>query len=402
MSEPTFMNPFTEEHELLRESFAKFCETELIPNADRWEKNKECPREIFEKMGEQGYFGVSFAEELGGSGLGLWAAVVIASELAYCNLGGLAMSLYAHAYLPLPMIAALGTEEQKQKYVVPALQGKKIAALGITEPNAGSDVGGIQTKAEDKGDHYLVNGSKMWITNGTMADFILLVTRTGPEHNLSILIFDTDTEGFSAVPVHDKLGMHTSDTGQLYFENCKVPKENLIGEENMGFYYLMNNIQEERLVAAVMGTYGAEFALEKAKQYAKEREAFGRPIGKFQVLRHKMAEMAIRVETCRSITFRAVHEFIEKGPEAIKIISMAKAYVSEECITVINDALQIHGGWGYHEDYGLARALRDTRLMTIGGGTTQVMHEIISRMIVDEQMHKHQFIEARKAVPTTA
>jgi acyl-CoA dehydrogenase/citronellyl-CoA dehydrogenase len=228
-----------------------------------------------------------------------------------------------------------------------------------------------------------------------MADFIVLVTRTGPDHNLSLLIFDTDTPGFSAVPVHNKLGMHTSDTGQLYFENCVVPKENLLGEKDFGFYYLMNNIQEERLIAAVMGTYAAEWALGKAIQYSKEREAFGRQIGKFQVLRHKMAQMAITVEACRSFAFRAVAEFLESGPEAIQTISMAKAFVSEESLKVIHDAIQIHGGWGYHEDYGLARAWRDTRLMTIGAGTTEVMHEIISKMIVDDKQYKRQFLKAR-------
>lgn len=392
----SFLNPFTEEHEMLRESFRQFMETEMIPNAREWEKNHVCPRHIFEKMGELGFFGASFPKAVGGSGMDLWAAVVISSEMAYCGMGGLAMSLYAHTYLPLPLINALGTDAQKKNYLTPALHGKKIAALGLTEPDTGSDLGGIKTRAEDKGDHYLVNGAKMWITNGTMADFIVLLVRTGEGYNLSFLLFDTKTPGFSAVPVHDKLGMHTSDTGQLYFENCKVPKSALIGEENMGFYYCMNNIQEERLIAAVMGTYGAEAALEKAKQYARERSAFGKSINKFQVIRHKMAQMAITVEACRSITFRAVQEYIEKGPEAIKIVTMAKAFVSEESFNVINEALQIHGGWGYHEDYGIARAFRDTRLMTIGAGTTQVMHEIISKLVVDEVTHRKNFMQARK------
>ncbi|HXH18861.1 MAG TPA: acyl-CoA dehydrogenase family protein [Chitinophagales bacterium] len=388
-------NPFTEEHELLRESFRQFMETEMIPHAREWEKNHVCPRHIFERMGELGFFGVSFPKEVGGSGMDLWAAVVISSELAYSGLGGLSMSLYAHTYLPLPLINALGTDEQKRNYLMPALQGKKIAALGLTEPDAGSDLGGIKTRAEDRGDHYLVNGTKMWITNGTMADFIVLLVRTGEGYNLSFLLFDTKTPGFTAVPVHDKLGMHTSDTGQLYFENCKVPKSALVGEENMGFYYCMNNIQEERLIAAVMGTYGAEAALEKAKQYARERSAFGKPINKFQVIRHKLAEMAITVEACRSLTFRAVQEYIERGPEAIKIVTIAKAFVSEECFRVVNEALQIHGGWGYHEDFGIARAFRDTRLMTIGAGTTQVMHEIISKLVVDEVTHRKTFMKAR-------
>ena len=307
----------------------------------------------------------------------------------------LAMSLYAHTYLPLPLINALGTETQKQTYLAPALRGQKVAALAITEPGAGSDVGGIQTFAKDMGDHYLVNGSKMFITNGNMADFIVTVVRTGPGYDMTVLIVDTSLPGFRTLPVKNKLGMHSSDTAQLFFEDYRIGKEAVLGEAHNGFYYIMNNIQEERLVASIMGMASAEWALYKAMQYAKEREAFGRAIGKFQVIRHKLAKMAITVEACRSIAYRAVHEFIEKGPEAIKIISMAKAFVSENTIDVIDDCLQIHGGWGYMEDYGVARAWRDARLMTVGAGTTEVMHEIISKMIVDEVQHQRQFVKAR-------
>jgi alkylation response protein AidB-like acyl-CoA dehydrogenase len=270
-----------------------------------------------------------------------------------------------------------------------------VAGLGITEPSGGSDVAGMLTKAEDKGDYWLINGSKMWITNGNLADFIVLVARTGEGHNLSLFIFDTKTEGFESIPVHNKLGMHSSDTGQLFFSDCKIPKSALLGEVNMGFYYLMGNIQEERLIAAITGTFAAEWALNKAKNYMNERKAFGREIGKFQVLRHKLAEMAIKVECCRSMAYRAMAEFIEKGPEAIKIISMAKAYVSETTLEVIHEAIQIHGGWGYMEDYGLARAWRDCRLMTIGAGTTEIMNEIIGKLVIDEVEHKRQVIKAR-------
>jgi alkylation response protein AidB-like acyl-CoA dehydrogenase len=388
-------NPFTDEHELLRDSFRQFIEAEIKPNVKVWEENKICEREVFRKMGEQGFLGVSFPVEYGGSGMDMWSAVVIGEELSHANIGGLAMSLYAHTYLPLPAINSLGTEEQKHRYLLPALKGEKIAALGITEPDAGSDVGGIKTTAEDKGDHFIVNGSKMFITNGTMADFIVLAVRTGEDHNLSLLLFDTKTTGFSATPVHNKLGMHSSDTGQLFFENCIVPKSALLGEKNFGFYYIMSNFQEERLIAAITGTAAAEAALEKAKKYMREREAFGRKIGKFQVLRHKIAKMAITVEACRSLSYRAVAEFIEKGPEAYKIISIAKAFVCEEAFNVVNEALQIHGGWGYMEDYGLARSFRDMRLLSIGGGTTEIMHEIISKIEMDEVRHKRQLIKAR-------
>lgn len=388
-------NPFKEEHNLLRESFAQFVDKEIRPNVEKWEKEKICDREVFRKMGEQGFFGVSFPVEYGGSGMDMWSAVVIAEELSEANIGGLAMSLYAHTYLPLPAINALGTDEQKQQYLAPALRGEKIAALGITEPGAGSDVGGIKTTAEDKGDHFVVNGSKTFITNGTMADFIVLAVRTGEGHTLSLLIFDTKTPGFSANSIHNKLGMHSSDTGELFFENCIVPKSALLGEQNFGFYYIMSNFQEERLIASVTATAAAESAMEKAKQYMKEREAFGRQIGKFQVLRHKLAKMSIAVEACRSLAYRAVAEYIETGPAAYKIISIAKAFTSEEAFTVINEALQIHGGWGYMEDYGLARALRDIRLITVGAGTTEIMYEIISKIEIDEVKHKKQLLKQR-------
>jgi alkylation response protein AidB-like acyl-CoA dehydrogenase len=384
------MNPFTPEHNLLRDSFSQFVDKEIRPNIEKWEKEKICDREVFRKMGEQGFFGVSFPVAYGGSGMDMWSAVVIAEELSQANIGGLSMSLYAHTYLPLPVINALGTEEQKQNYLAPALRGEKIAALGITEPGAGSDVGGIKTTAEDKGDHFVVNGSKTFITNGTMADFIVLVVRTGEGHNLSLLLFDTKTPGFSANSIHNKLGMHSSDTGELFFENCIVPKSALLGEQNFGFYYIMSNFQEERLIAAITGTAAAESAMEKAKKYMKERQAFGRPIGKFQVLRHKLAKMSIGVEACRSLSYRAVAEFIEKGPEAYKIISIAKAFVCEEAFTIINEALQIHGGWGYMEDYGIARSFRDIRLMTVGAGTTEIMYEIISKIEIDEVKHNKQ------------
>lgn len=388
-------SPFTSEHELLRESFRQFVDTEIKPHVAEWEANKVCEREVFRKMGERGFFGVSFPEQYGGSGMDMWAAVAVSEELSQANIGGLAMSLYAHTYLPLPVINAIGTEEQKQTYLVPALKGEKIAALGITEPGAGSDVGGITTTAEDKGDHFIVNGSKMFITNGTMADFIVLAVRTGEGHNLSLLLFDTKTTGFSATPVHNKLGMHSSDTGQLYFENCVVPKSALLGQKDMGFYYIMSNFQEERLIAAITGTASAAHATEKAKRYMHERQAFGRPIAKFQVLRHKIAKMAITVEACRSLSYRAVQEFIEQGPAAYRIISIAKAYVCEEAFYVINEALQIHGGWGYMEDYGIARSLRDIRLMSVGAGTTEIMHEVISKIELDNVKHDKQMIKAR-------
>lgn len=378
----------TAHHELIKDSLAKFLTKEVVPYIDQWEKDKYCSKEVFRKFGEQGFFGVSFPEEYGGSGLDFWAAVAVSEVMAKFNMGGLGMSLYAHNFLPLPLILAVGTQEQKQKYLVPALRGEKIAALAITEPGAGSDVGGIKTTATEKDDHFLLNGSKMFITNGNIADFIVVVTRTGPGYDFTTFIVETNTPGFKSIEVKNKLGMHTSDTAQLFFDNCPVPKSQMLGQKGMGFYYIMNNLQEERLLASVTATYAAEWALEKAIIYAKEREAFGKPIAKFQVIRHKIAEMATNLEACKAITFRAVQHFIEEGPASIKTITAAKAFTCHQAQQIIDEALQIHGGWGYMEDYGIARAFRDCRLLTIGAGTSEVMNEILSKIVIEEIQHK--------------
>jgi alkylation response protein AidB-like acyl-CoA dehydrogenase len=390
-------NPFTEEHNLLRDSFRKFVQREIVPHIDEWEQEKLCPRSVFEKMGQEGFFGVTFPLEYGGSGMDLWSAIVIAEELAAINIGGLSMSLYAHTYLPLPLINALGTEAQKHNYLTPGLKGDKVSALGLTEPGGGSDLGNIQTTAVDMGDHYVLNGSKVYITNGTMADFVVLLVRTGDGYNQTLLIFDTSTPGFSANKMDYKLGMHTSDTGHLFFDNCIVPKTQVLGQVGMGFYYVMNNLQEERLIGAVMAAGAAQYAVDKAVRFAKEREAFGRPIGKFQAIRHKIAKMAIQTEACKSYAYRAVFEFLEKGSEAVGLISMAKAFTSEVALEVVNEAVQIHGGAGYMEEYGVARAWRDTRLISIGAGTTEIMYEIISKLVYDDVKYAVQAIKARKA-----
>lgn len=388
-------HPFNEEHEMLAQAVRDYLHREVLPHADRWEKEEHCPREVFQRMGELGFLGVTYPLEVGGSNMDFWAAVTVARELSYANVGGLALSLFAHAYLPPPLLNALGTPEQKAEYLVPALQGKKIGSLAISEPGAGSDVGGIRTTAEDKGDHYVINGSKCWITNGNLADFLVLATRTGEGHNLTLFCFDTKTPGFSTAKITDKLGMHSSDTAELYFDNCVVPKSAVIGQPGMGFYYIMNNFQEERLIGAVSGVFAAEYAYRKAVEYSRQREAFGRPIGKFQVIRHKLAQMATRIEACRSLGYRAVYEFIEQGPAAVGTISMAKAFIAEEIQTIIYDAIQILGGVGYTEAYGVARTSRDMRLFSIGGGTTEIMYEIISKLVVDQTRYEKQIMKSR-------
>lgn len=389
---------FTEEHEMLGQAVREFVQKEIVPYIDEWEKKQECPRHIFQRMGELGFFGVTFPEEYGGSGMNMWAAAVVARELAYGNAGGLQLSLFAHAYLPLPAINALGTEEQKQKYLVPALKGEKIAGLALTEPNGGSDLGAMRTNLKDMGDHYVLNGSKTYITNGTMADFIVVAVSMGSPYDASLIILDTNTAGFSSNPIKNKLGMHSSDTAEIYFDNCIIPKTAILGEPHFGFYYVMNNLQEERLIGALGGVYAAEFCYLKALQYAQERHAFGRPIAKFQVVRHKLAQISTRLEACRSIAYRATEEYIETGSGATEIISMAKAFIGEEIQKIIYESLQIFGGNGFVEDYGIARVYRDMRLFTIGGGTTEIMYEVISKIILEEAKHKHHFFKAREGV----
>lgn len=377
----------TEEHQLLRESLKSFIEKEITPNVDYWEKNQICDPEMFKKMGENGFFGVSFPQKYGGSGMDFWSAVIVQEELCKANCSGLAMSFYAHTYLPLPLIKAIGTEEQKKNYLMPALKGEKIAALGLTEPNAGSDLSGITTTAVDRGDHYIVNGAKTFITNGTIADFIVTLVKIKDKGH-SVLLIDTKTIGFTCSALKNKLGMHSSDTAELFFENCVIPKTALLGEEGKGFYYIMNNIQEERLLAAVTASEMAAFAVEKAIAYALQRNAFGRPIANFQVIRHKLARMATQVEASRSLAYRAVEEFMKQGYKAEKIITMAKAYACEECTKIISEAIQVHGGWGFVEDFGVARAWRDSRLFSLGAGTTEIMYEILSKLILDSVEHK--------------
>ncbi|BDD10550.1 acyl-CoA dehydrogenase [Fulvitalea axinellae] len=396
------MIPYTQEHRMLQDSLRDFLNKEVVPNIDRWEKEKTCPAQLFKMMGDQGYIGVNYPSEYGGSEMDFWSAVIVMGELSYINFGGFTGSFYAHTYLPLPLINALGTEKQKQNYLKPALLGDKIAGLAITEPGAGSDVAGLKTKAEDKGDHYLVNGSKTFITNGTIGDFVVLVTRTGPKHDMTLLLVDLASSGITKNPITDKLGWHSSDTSQLFFDNVKVPKENVLGEEHKGFYYLMNNIQEERLLMAVMASYAARFAYDKTLRYVKEREAFGKRLSDLQALRHKIADMATKLEACEAITGTAIREFIENGSAATNRITKAKIYTAETAMEIINDAIQLHGGVGYIEEFGLARVWRDVRLFSIGAGSSEIMREIIGKFEIDGVVHEKLYINSRGGVNLSA
>ncbi|KAA0965202.1 acyl-CoA dehydrogenase [Sporosarcina sp. ANT_H38] len=374
---------FTEEHNMFRNSVKKFVEKEITPFVEEWEEAGEVPRSVFERVGELGYLGTKFPVEYGGAGSDLIMDAIFNEELTKCGSGGIGASIVAHIGIALTPIWRFGNHEQKLKYLQPGVEGKKIAALGITEPNAGSDVSSIGTKAVDKGDHYLLNGSKTFITNGVNADYVVVAAKTadGSGHrNMSLFIVESTWEGFSVGKKLDKLGWRGSDTGELYFENVKVPKENLIGRLNEGFKYIMINFQWERLTLALSSIALAEKALEDTVRYSKERIQFGGPLAQFQVLRHKMVDMAIDIEKARSITYRTVYRY-DKGQDVTTEATMAKAYAAEMVSRVCDQALQIHGGNGYMMEYPVQRYWRDARLQSIGGGTTQIMNEILTKRL---------------------
>lgn len=374
---------FTDEHKIFRKTVRDFAEKELAPNVDEWEKAGLFPNEVFKRAGELGLFGIRMPEEVGGSGLDYWFTVCYAEELTRCHAAGVTMGLMVQSDMATPIIEKIGTKEQKEEFLTPAIKGEKIAALGVTESHAGSDVAGIKTTAKKDGDDYIINGSKMFITNGTRADFITLAVKTKPEEGyagVSVFLFPTDIKGFSVGRKLEKLGNWSSDTAELIFEDCRVPKRYLLGEENQGFKYIMMNFQGERLIGAISTIAGSALTLASAIEYAKTRQAFGKPIGKFQVIKHKLVDIATRIEAAKRLNYHCA-DLYNRGIEATKEISMAKIFAGETSVWTSTEALQIFGGYGYMEEYPVARSFRDTRLITIGGGTTEVMKEIIGKLM---------------------
>ena len=374
-------SPFTEEHEAFRKTVRAFVEKELTPHALEWDRAGIFPREIFKKCGELGLFGINHDPKYGGSGLDYWYVTAFGEELVRSQNAGLNMALLVQCQMATPIINEIGTDEQKREFLAPALAGEKIAALGVSEPGCGSDVASIQTTAKRVGDDYVINGSKMWITNGTRADFITLAARTGGPgyEGISLLTFPTDVKGFSVSKKLDKVGNLSSDTAILFFEDCKIPARYVLGEENAGFYHVMTNFQGERLVAAILAVAGMERMIEDALRYGEERGAFGRPLIKFQVWRHKFVEHLAAIEAAKRLTYHAV-ELFDAKENPVKEISMAKLFACDLIQKVAYDCQQFFGGMGYIEETPIARAWRDARLLTIGGGTSEVMKEIISKL----------------------
>ncbi|AEI66410.1 acyl-CoA dehydrogenase family protein [Corallococcus macrosporus] len=374
-------HPFTEEHEAFRNTVRSFVEKEMTPHSLEWDRAGIFPKELFKQAGELGFLGINHDPKYGGSGLDYWYVTVFAEELSRSLNAGVNMALLVQSQMATPIINEIGTDEQKREFLEPALKGEKIAALGVSEPGCGSDVASIKTTARRDGDDYVINGSKMWITNGTRADFITLAVRTGEAGygGISLVTFPTDVKGFGVSKKLDKVGNLSSDTAVLYFEDCRIPARYVLGEENEGFYHIMTNFQGERLVGAITTVAGMERMVEDSIQYGNEREAFGRPLMKFQVWRHKFVEHLTAIEAARRLTYHAVDLF-DRKENPVKEVSMAKLFAGDLAQRVAYDCQQFYGGMGYVEETAIARMWRDVRLITIGGGTSEVMKEIISKI----------------------
>jgi alkylation response protein AidB-like acyl-CoA dehydrogenase len=373
---------FTDEHDQLRESVRRFAIKELAPHADEWEETT-FPNWVFERMGELGFLGLDKPVEYGGQGGDYYSALVLAEEISHSRSGGLAMGIAVQTDMAMPPILAFGTEEQKQQWAATAIAGKKILCLGITEPDAGSDVGGIKTRAvyDSVNDEYVINGSKTYITNGHRADVIVLVTKTDPDagyDGFTLFLVPMDLPGVIREKKLQKLGMHASDTALLAFQDVRVPASAVLGQVGKGFYHIMWELQGERLIGAAGSVAGAQHVFDRTIEYAKERKAFGRSIGNFQVIRHKFAEMATKIETARQMVYTTAWRF-QNGEYPVREISMAKLYASRISVEVADECIQIHGGAGYMKEYGIERSWRDLRLNRIGAGTDEIMLDVIGR-----------------------
>ncbi len=384
---------FGEEHEAFRRTVAAFAEKELAPHAEAWERDEMFPDWVFKRAGELGIHGAHYPEEHGGAGGDYWFSAAKAEEYWRIGSAGVAMGLLVQSDMATPCISDLGTREQIDEFLRPALRGERIAALGVSEPGAGSDVAGIRTVARKVGGDYVVNGAKTFITNGTRASFVTLLVKTDPEAGyggISILLFPTDTKGFQVSKKLRKVGNHASDTAELVFEECRVPARNLLGEEGKGFYYLMQNFQTERLVAAVSAVAGSQAALERTVQFARDRVAFGKPLIKREVWQHRLVDLFTELEAARQLTYRAVEAYNDERHvrrtgqlsfETVKLISMAKLFVAGVADKVMDECMQLHGGMGYMEETFISRAWRDQRLLRIGGGTSEVMRYAIAKIL---------------------
>lgn len=380
---------FTEEHQLFRKSLQDFLKKEVVPHIEGWEKTGTVDRFIWKKMGDMGYFGLATPEEYGGLGLDLFYTVIFLEELQKINSCGFAANMWAHAYLAMTHLNKEGNHEQKEHYLTPSAMGDKIGCLCITEPFGGSDVSGMRTTAVKDGDSYIINGSKTFITNGVYSDYLVVAAKTAPElgnKGISIFVIDRDTPGISATKL-DKLGWRASDTAEIAFDNVTIPTSQLMGEENQGFPYIMQHFSLERLIMGVNAHARSEYALEYTLDYMNERKAFGQSISKFQALRHSFVQLASEVEMCKTFNYTTAKR-LNDGEYVVKEATMSKLISTKVADEVMYECLQFLGGYGYMEEYPLARLLRDSRLGPIGGGTSEILREILARIIIDKKEYK--------------
>lgn len=375
----------TIEHETFRQSLRTFIRKEILPHIDHWEKQGEIDRKIWKKMGDMGFMSLNYPEKYGGMDLDFFYSMIFCEELSYCFSGGFTISALVIQYMSAPYLLKYASEELKQQYLRPVLSGDLISAIAITEPGAGSDVKHIKTTARKEGDYYIVNGSKTFITNGYCGDFLITAVKTSPEKGhkgLSLLLIDRNSPGLSSHKIK-KMGWLASDTAEIGFDQVRVPITHLIGEENSGFKYLMGGLQLERLTAAIHSIATAESALEYTLDYIRQREAFGKKIKDFQVSRHRVAQMVADLEVTKAFVRHCCY-LQEKGEYAVKECSIAKLQASELAIKIVHQCLQLFGGYGYTEDYKIARLYRDVRVGTIIGGTSEIMREIIAKITIDD------------------
>jgi citronellyl-CoA dehydrogenase len=371
---------FTDAHEELRLHLRRFLEREVVPHLEEWEETT-FPDSIMRRFGELGFLGLRYPPEYGGQGGDYFTAVVLAEEMARHHLGGLGMAVSVQAEMATPPVFRFGTDDQKRRYLAPAITGEAIAALAITEPDAGSDVAGIQTTARRYGDEFVLNGRKIFITNGARCQWALVVTKTDREAGhggFSLFVVEKDSPGFQVTRTLRKLGMHSSDTAELLFEDCRVPAANMIGAEGEGFANLMWELQGERLIAAAGAVAGAQATFEYAMQYARDRQAFGRPISSFQVIKHRLVDMGTKVAAVQAFVYETARRW-DAGEYPVREISQAKLLSTQVAVEVADDAIQILGGHGYMREFPVERAWRDARLARIGAGTDEIMKEIIAK-----------------------
>jgi len=381
------MKIFSEQHDMFRASVRAFVEREVTPHVEEWEAAGRMPRSLWRRMGELGFFGVEYDEKYGGAGADFLTSAVLHEECARSRSGSFAMAVGVHTDMASPHLYWTGSEALKEKYLPGICRGETLTAIAVTEPGGGSDVAAIRTRAVRDGDHYVLNGSKMFITNGALADLYFVAARVEAgddrrrHRGISVFLVERDTPGFTVSRTLDKMGMRASDTAELSFQDVRVPAENLLGREGVGFYEVMRVFQRERLVAGLHAVSMAERAVEDTIAYLRERQAFGGPLTDKQVIRHRLADLATQIEAGRWLTYAACQKY-QAGEEALREISMVKLFTAEMVNQVAYQCVQLHGGYGYMREYPVERFARDARLMTIGGGTSEIMREIIAKQLL--------------------